>query len=100
MGMPLTGQVPGPYEDTTCQMVAAYGTRHHPHLETMRAFRDTVLKQCSIGQTIVDQYYNISQWTAPVTSKSSVLRGLTRYCLSYPAYLVSRAGLWLSAIRG
>lgn len=88
-----TAQVPGPYEDTTCQMVVAYRTSAHPHLETIRAFRDAVLADLPGGGTLIDRYYATAPFFADLASRSRLVRAAMKYVVAAPAYLVSRAGL-------
>lgn len=87
-----TLQVPGPYEDTTCQMVVAYGTRHHPHLEAIRAFRDGALADSIAGRAIIRAYYATAPAIAGIVARSETLRAVTRMFLVKPAYLIARAG--------
>lgn len=90
-----TGQVPGPYEDTTCQMVVAYGRSDHPHLETIRRFRDTVLSHSSGGRTLIDRYYATAPSVAGIARRSRLCRAAVKYAVAAPAYLVAALGLRL-----
>lgn len=86
-------QVPGPYEDTTCQMVVAYGEADHTHLETIRAFRDTVLSDLPGGEQFIDLYYS----TAPVCKRLAAMNRITRIMtllfVALPAYIISSTAL-------
>lgn len=92
MGGTPVQQVPGPYEDTTCQMVVAYG-EGHPHLETVRAFRDDVLTRSSAGRQLIDLYYATAPFLASLAGRNRATRLLARALFAYPSYLVSRAVL-------
>lgn len=82
-------QVPGPYEDTTCQMVAAYGNPSHRHLETIRLFRDEVLESFRAGSHFVSLYYRITPFFAELAKKSRTARILVLALTALPAYLVA-----------
>lgn len=86
-------QVPGPYEDTTCQMVAAYGRPNHHQLEVMRTFRDTVLLPNRIGERLVDAYYATSPFFARLVQRNRVVQITVRYGIGAPFYRFSRAAL-------
>ncbi|MFB6199734.1 MAG: CFI-box-CTERM domain-containing protein [Candidatus Nanohaloarchaea archaeon] len=88
-------QVPGPYEDTTCQMVAAYGRRDHPHLETVRRFRDEILTSVPFGEKLVEFYYTTAPYFISFTSWNRVTEKITLYGFAYPSYLVFRFSLRL-----
>lgn len=88
-------QVPGPYEDTTCQMVAAYGRSDHPHLEVVREFRDEVLGTGRLGGKLVELYYATSPFFVSLVEGSRLMRSLTLYGFVYPSYLISRGALKL-----
>lgn len=86
-------QVPGPYEDTTCQMVMAYGDNQHRHLETIREFRDTVLSSNRLGRLLIDFYYRHTPMVARLGNESKFFRNLILYLTAYPAYFVSSIAL-------
>lgn len=88
-----TLQVPGPYEDTTCQMVAAYGQPDHHQLEVMRTFRDTVLLPNRIGERLVDAYYATSPFFARLVKQNRAVQLVVRYGIGVPFYRFSRAVL-------
>jgi hypothetical protein len=91
--MKYLNQVPGPYEDTTCQMVVAYGNPNHSHLNTIREFRDKILESNSIGRKFVNFYYTSAPLAISVISRSRFLKKLTLYLFAYPSYLFSRTVL-------
>lgn len=94
--MESINQVPGPYEDTTCQMVMAYGDPKHSHLKTVREFRDSILKSNKVGRKLIDFYYTTAPFAVSAISGSRLLKALTLYTFAYPSYLVSRAALGIS----
>jgi len=91
-------QVPGPYEDTTCQMVVAYGNPTHSHLETIREFRDSILKSNSAGRKLVDAYYFTAPLAVSSISNNKLLKNITLYTFAYPSYLVSKSCLKLARL--
>lgn len=88
-------QVPGPYEDTTCQMVAAYGAPDHAHLQVLRRFRDTVLLPNALGERLVDAYYATSPYVARAVQRSRAVQLAVRYGVGTPAHAISHAILRL-----
>ncbi len=87
---PFTEQVPGPYEDTTCQMVMAYGDPDHAHLNTIRRFRDTVLSRMPGGAALIALYYRMTPYIAGAMAGQPTLKAAMRYGCVYPVYLLSR----------
>jgi hypothetical protein len=75
---------------------AAYGTSTAEELDTLRAFRDDVLLQNSIGSQFVEWYYQTSPPVADFISEHQPLRTLVRELLVDPiAWLVEATGtLW------
>jgi len=57
---------------------AAYGTSTAEELDTLRAFRDEVLLQNSIGSSLVALYYDVSPPLADFISEHGVLRTFVR----------------------
>lgn len=96
--MPFSEQVPGPYEDTTCQMVAAYGTGSHSHLNIIRNFRDNLLKTFPGGQKIIDLYYKVTPLVAESVKRSRTMRILVILFTVIPALLISITGLKMAEI--
>ncbi len=75
---------------------AAYGTSTAKELDTLRAFRDEVLLQNSLGSQLVALYYEVSPPVADFISEHEWLRTLVRELLVDPvAWLVEATGtLW------
>jgi len=75
---------------------AAYGTSTAEELDTLRAFRDDVLLQNSIGSQLVEWYYQTSPPVADFISEHQPLRTLVRELLVDPVtWLVEATGtLW------
>ncbi len=63
---------------------AAYGTSTAEELDTLRAFRDDVLLQNSIGSQLVEWYYQTSPPVADFISEHQPLRTLVRELLVDP----------------
>lgn len=53
---------------------AAYGSLLHPHVATLRTFRDMYLKPFAMGRTVIDTYYQYSPAVARVVEQQSVFR--------------------------
>jgi hypothetical protein len=75
---------------------AAYGTSTAEELDTLRAFRDDVLLQNSIGSQFVEWYYQTSPPVADFISEHQPLRTVVRELLVDPiVWLVEATGtLW------
>ena len=75
---------------------AAYGTSTAAEIDTLRAFRDEVLLQNSLGSHFVALYYEVSPPVADFISEHEGLRTLVRELLVDPvAWLVEATGtLW------
>ena len=67
---------------------AAYGTPTAPELDILRAFRDEVLLQNSLGTRLVALYYGISPPLADFISEHELVRTLVRELLVDPAVWV------------
>lgn len=89
-------QVPGPYEDTTCQMVVAYGEADHAHLETIRTFRDTVLDELPGGGRFISLYYATAPICKRLAAMNRVTRIMTLLFIALPAYSIASATLALT----
>jgi hypothetical protein len=63
---------------------AAYGTSVTEEIDTLRAFRDEVLLQNSLGSQFVDFYYEVSPPMADFISEHDGLRTLVRELLVAP----------------
>jgi len=75
---------------------AAYGTSTAAELDVLRAFRDEVLLESTLGSQLVEWYYQTSPPVADFISEHDVLRTLVRELLVDPvAWLVEATGtLW------
>jgi hypothetical protein len=70
---------------------AAYGTSTAEEIDTLRAFRDEVLLQNSLGSQFVDFYYQVSPPVADFISEHAPLRALVRELLVEPVVWVVEA---------
>lgn len=75
---------------------AAYGTSTAGELNVLRAFRDEVLLQNSLGSQLVALYYEIGPTLADFISQNEALRTVVREFIVDPAVWVVEAteGLW------
>ena len=87
---------PPPVGDGCFIATAAYGTSTAEEIDTLRAFRDEVLLQNSLGSRLVTLYYEVSPPVADFISEHEGLRTLVRELLVDPvAWLVEATGtLW------
>ena len=87
---------PTPAPVTCFIATAAYGTSTAEEIYTLRAFRDEVLLQNSLGSQLVALYYEVSPPVADFISEHEWLRTLVRELLVDPvAWLVEATGtLW------
>jgi len=67
---------------------AAYGSILHPHVATLRAFRDTFLLTNPLGEAFVKLYYRYSPPAANFIARHDTLRFIVRVCL-IPAIALS-----------
>lgn len=63
---------------------AAYGTSTAAEIDTLRAFRDDVLLQSTVGSQLVEWYYQTSPPVADFIAENSLLRTLVREVLVDP----------------
>jgi hypothetical protein len=63
---------------------AAYGTESAAEIDTLRAFRDEVLLESSLGSQLVEWYYQTSPPVADFISDHEGLRTLVREFLVDP----------------
>ena len=61
---------------------AAYGSWMHPHVASLRRFRDEVLLRTAIGSLMVDAYYKHSPPIAGYIGQRPLLRSATRAALA------------------
>lgn len=84
---------------------AAFGSWMHPHVSTLRAFRDDVLMTTAPGRAFVAFYYRHSPPVAEFISRHAGLRALTRAVLAPVVLAVSHPlacllGLGLAILGG
>ena len=60
---------------------AAYGSLAHPHVESLRTFRDQYLKPFVVGRKFIDTYYQYSPTLALVIEQHPLLRPAVRVLL-------------------
>jgi len=60
---------------------AAYGSPLHPHVETLRDFRDGYLMTNKLGRGFVDFYYRYSPYMVNIVAKQKILKIAVRYYL-------------------
>ena len=75
-------------DDACFIATAAYGSMLAPHVQTLRAFRDTYMKTTAVGRYLVKGYYRWSPPLAELISQSPFLRFCTRLLL-LPAVVFS-----------
>jgi hypothetical protein len=75
---------------------AAYGTSTAEEIDTLRAFRDEVLLENSIGSQLVEWYYQTSPPVADFISENDVLRTLVRELVIEPMVSLAKftQGIW------
>ena len=61
---------------------AAYGSWMHPHVASLRRFREEVLLKTTIGSSVVEAYYKYSPPIAEYIRHRPLLRSLTRMALA------------------
>jgi uncharacterized delta-60 repeat protein len=61
---------------------AAYGSPFHPHVETLRDFRDKYLLPNKLGRKFVDFYYKYSPFVANLIAKQKSLRVIVQINLT------------------
>jgi hypothetical protein len=72
---------------------AAYGTSSAEEIDTLRAFRDEVLLESTVGSQLVEWYYQTSPPVADFISENAVLKALVRELVVDPiASLVEAMG--------
>jgi len=72
------------YESQTQFATAAYGTATAEEIDTLRAFRDEVLLESTVGSQLVEWYYQTSPPVADFISENSLLRTIVRELLVDP----------------
>ncbi len=76
---------------------AAYGSPLHPHVQTLRNFRDKYLKSNKLGCMFVDLYYKYSPFAAKIIAKHKPLRVIARINL-IPFFVFSYSMVYLGPI--
>ncbi|HWW12177.1 MAG TPA: CFI-box-CTERM domain-containing protein [Brevundimonas sp.] len=79
--------------DACFVVTATMGDFNHPHVTTLREFRDRWLLQQSWGQAFVDAYYRHGPGMAALIEKRPLLRALSLRLLVQPAALIARKRL-------
>jgi hypothetical protein len=69
---------------------AAWGSWMHPHVRTLRAFRDAVLMRSPQGRAFVSFYYRWSPPVAEYIGRHESLRAATRAALAPIVYAIER----------
>lgn len=79
---------------------AAYGTPWHPHVQSLRAFRDDRLKPSPFGRLFIAAYERMSPPLARLIARHAALRAATRAALTPVVLAVERprAAAWLIAL--
>ena len=75
---------------------AAYGTSSAEEIDVLRAFRDEVLLENSLGSQLVELYYQTSPPVADIISENSLLRIIVRELVINPMVSVATftQGIW------
>jgi len=75
---------------------AAYGTEAAAEIDVLRAFRDEVLLESTVGSQLVELYYQTSPPVADFISENSLLRTLVRELVIDPLVSVAMftQGIW------
>jgi hypothetical protein len=75
---------------------AAYGTEAAAEIDTLRAFRDEVLLESTVGSQLVELYYQTSPPVADFISENSLLRTIVRELVIDPMVSVATftQGIW------
>lgn len=83
-----------------CGATAAYGSPHAPQLDTLRAFRERVLRPTRPGRALIELYERFSRHACAWLERSALLRGLARailaplvFALEHPLLLLLAAVL-------
>jgi hypothetical protein len=75
----MSGTPPGNGEPGGCFIAtAAYGTESAEEIDVLRAFRDEVLLESTVGSQLVEWYYQTSPPVADFIAENDVLRTLVR----------------------
>ncbi|MBI5237580.1 MAG: putative Ig domain-containing protein, partial [Deltaproteobacteria bacterium] len=77
---------------------AAYGSYLHPHVESLREFRDRYLVTNPLGRLFVKAYYTVSPPIADYIRASETRRAVARFALFPVVYGVEHPGTGLAGI--
>ena len=91
ISQPAITPTPTPPAPSCFIATAAYGTSSVTELDTLRAFRDEVLLESTLGSQLVEWYYQASPPVADFISEHDVLRTLVRELLVEPVSWVVEA---------
>ena len=69
---------------------ATMGDFNHPHVKTLRAFRDEFLKESVIGMHFIERYYRVGPYFARFIQTSLILRAISCLTLIRPATLLAK----------
>ena len=79
---------------------ASYGSYMHPHVVTLRQFRDQFLKSTSWGREFIDFYYQHSPQIAQKIKQSTSLKVIVRAALYPIALAIEHVWVFLSILVG
>ena len=79
---------------------AAWGSWMHPHVVSLRRFRDEVLMPIAPGRAFVAAYYRYSPPVADLIEEYPLLRAATRAALTPLVLTVAHPGMALGALIG
>jgi uncharacterized repeat protein (TIGR01451 family) len=75
---------------------ASYGSEWHPHVQTLRDFRDSVLMKSAWGRKLVEFYYRYSPEIACYISERDSMRTVTRWLLTPAVFAITSP--WLALV--
>lgn len=82
--------IPLPEKKKSCFIATAVlGDIDHPHIETLRQFRDQILTKSPTGKVLIRIYYRISPPLAVIIAKNNCLKKITRTIIVEPFYRFS-----------
>jgi uncharacterized repeat protein (TIGR01451 family) len=91
---PIDLGIPGIAVGPACFVAtAAYGTPMHPHLDSLRDFRDRYLMTNEPGRALVQFYYRHSPPIADFIADRSSLRATVRFVLAPIVFAIENPGL-------
>jgi len=75
---------------------ASYGSKSHPHVQTLRDFRDNVLMKSAWGRKLVEFYYRYSPEISCYISERHSMRTVTRWLLTPTVFAITYP--WLALV--